>query len=51
VTEFKQVGDLITQVLDGLALKPSDNSKVEKEVRREVGNICARFPIYDEFLA
>ena len=50
VTEFKQVGDLITQVLDGLALKPSDNSKVEKEVRREVGNICARFPIYDEFL-
>ena len=50
VTEFKQVGDLITQVLDGLALKPSDNSKVEKEVRREVGKICARFPIYTEFL-
>ena len=51
VTEFKQVGDLITQVLDGLVTKPDNNSEVEKEVRREVGNICARFPIYDEFLA
>ena len=50
VTEFKQVGDLITQVLDGLAAKPSDNSEVEKEVRREVVNICAQFPIYNEFL-
>ena len=50
VTEFKQVGDLITQVLDGLAAKPSDNSEVEKEVRREVANICAQFPIYNEFL-
>ena len=50
VTEFKQVGDLITQVLDGLAAKPCDNSEVEKEVRREVVNICAQFPIYNEFL-
>ena len=50
VTEFKQVGDLITRVLDGLAAKPIDNSEVEKEVRREVVNICAQFPIYNEFL-
>ena len=50
MTEFKQVGNLITQVLDGLAAKPSDNSEGEKEVRREVVNICAQVPIYNEFL-
>jgi glycine hydroxymethyltransferase len=46
VAEFKKIGDLISHVLDGLASKPNDNSEVEQEVRQEVGNICARFPIY-----
>jgi glycine hydroxymethyltransferase len=46
VAEFKKIGDLISHVLDGLAAKPDDNSEVEQEVRQEVGNICARFPIY-----
>ena len=46
--EFKQVGDLISRVLDGLAVNPDDNKRVEQEVRQEVGNICARFPIYKD---
>ena len=46
--EFKQVGDLISNVLDGLAVNPGDNKRVEQEVRQEVGNICARFPIYKD---
>jgi glycine hydroxymethyltransferase len=46
VAEFKKIGDLISHVLDGLAAKPDDNSEVEQEVRQEVGNICAHFPIY-----
>ena len=46
--EFKQVGDLISNVLDGLAVSPGDNKRVEQEVRQEVGNICARFPIYKD---
>jgi len=47
-SEFKQVGDLISNVLDGLAVSPGDNKRVEQEVRQEVGNICARFPIYKD---
>ncbi len=46
--EFKQVGDLISNVLDGLAVSPGDNKRVEQEVRQEVGNICVRFPIYKD---
>ena len=46
--EFKQVGDLISNVLDGLAASPGDNKRVEQELRQEVGNICARFPIYKD---
>ena len=46
--EFKQVGNLISNVLDGLAVSPGDNKRVEQEVRQEVGNICARFPIYKD---
>jgi glycine hydroxymethyltransferase len=46
VTEFTKIGDLISHVLDGLAANPDDNTEIEQEVRQEVGNICARFPIY-----
>jgi glycine hydroxymethyltransferase len=44
--EFKQVGQMIIRVLDGLAANPSDNSAVEKAVREEVRALCKRFPIY-----
>ena len=44
--EFKQIGNLIGDVLDGLALA-SDNSAVEAKVRAQVLELCKKFPIYE----
>ena len=44
--EFTQIGNLIGDVFDGLAANPSDNSKVESEVREKVRALCQAFPIY-----
>jgi len=45
--EFKQIGQLIVRVLDGLAKSNSqDNAAVEREVRQEVEALCRKFPIY-----
>ena len=44
--EFVIVGDLIGDVLDGLAGAPDDNSAAETAVRAKVAELCARFPIY-----
>lgn len=44
--EFKQVGELIGEVLDGLVKNPDDNSQVEKAVKEKVSKLCAAFPIY-----
>jgi glycine hydroxymethyltransferase len=44
--EFREVGELITRVLDGLAANPEDNSAVEAQVREEVKALCRRFPVY-----
>ena len=46
--EFKQVGDLISEVLNGLAANPDDNGKVEAAVREKVVALCKRFPIYPD---
>ena len=46
LNEFKKVGELITKVVKGLSENPNDNSKVEDEVRKEVINLTASFPIY-----
>jgi glycine hydroxymethyltransferase len=46
VDEFKRIGHLISDVLDGLAENPEANSKVEDQVRDEVENLCLRFPLY-----
>lgn len=47
--EWKQVGALILEVLDGLAANgPEGNSAVEAKVKAEVKELCARFPIYGE---
>jgi len=45
VAEFKQIGELIGDVLDGLA-KGGDNSAIEKKVKESVKELCAKFPIY-----
>ena len=48
-SEFKLVGELISNVLDGLVANPDDNTTIEKEIRDEVAKICSRFPIYNSF--
>jgi glycine hydroxymethyltransferase len=44
--EFRQVGDLIVEVLDGLSADPNDNAATEARVRERVLALCRRFPIY-----
>ncbi|KIL98783.1 Serine hydroxymethyltransferase [Paramagnetospirillum magnetotacticum MS-1] len=46
IEEFKKVGELIGDVLDGLAANPEDNSAAEARARAEVAELCRRFPIY-----
>ena len=47
--EFREVGDLIVEVVDGLAANgPESNAKVEAAVKAKVANLCNRFPIYDD---
>ena len=45
--EFAQIGELIGDVLDGLAASNGEaNSVVEAQVRAKVQALCDRFPIY-----
>ena len=45
--EFRQVGDWIIEVVDGLATHGEDgNAAVEAKVKAEVADLCARFPLY-----
>jgi glycine hydroxymethyltransferase len=44
--EFRQIGEMIVEVLDGLASGGNDNSAVQAAIREKVGELCARFPIY-----
>ena len=49
-SEFRQIGDWINQVVDGLAINGEDgNSEVEDRVKTEVAILCERFPIYSNF--
>ncbi len=46
-TEFAAIGDMIADVLDGLAANGAEgNVAVEKAVNQRVRALCARFPIY-----
>ena len=44
--EFKQVGNLISDVLYGLAANPEDNGAAEAYAREQVEALCKKFPIY-----
>ena len=45
--EFKQIGLMACEVLDGLAVNGEEgNGAVEAAVRKKVEALCARFPIY-----
>ena len=46
VDEFQQLGNLIGDVLDGLAASPDDNAAAENAARSKVNELCRRFPIY-----
>ena len=44
--EFKQVAELIAEVVDGVAANGEANGEVETAVREKVLDLTARFPIY-----
>jgi glycine hydroxymethyltransferase len=49
VAEFREVGQLIAEVLDGLAANGAEgNSAVEQSVRARSAALCRRFPIYPD---
>lgn len=45
--EFHRIGELIADVLDGLAANPDDNSAAEDVARTEAIELCRSFPIYN----
>lgn len=45
--EFRQVGNLIGDVLDALSENPQDNTAAEEKAGKSVLELCARFPIYE----
>lgn len=48
IAEFRQVGELIGDVLDGLVANRDDNTRVESEVHGKVLELCRRFPVYPD---
>ena len=45
--EFRTVGKLIAEVVDGLAKNgPEGDAQVEESVRQRVATLCAAFPVY-----
>jgi len=48
IAEFRQIGDLIVEVLDALAAKGAEqDAQAEANVRDKVRRLVARFPIYE----
>ncbi|WP_298303222.1 serine hydroxymethyltransferase [uncultured Erythrobacter sp.] len=47
--EFRQVGQLIAEVVDGLSKNgPEGDAQIEESVRNRVATLCADFPVYPE---
>lgn len=47
--EFRQIGVLIAEVVDGLSTNgPDGNGQVEERVRGRVAELCAAFPVYPD---
>ncbi|MBA4042829.1 MAG: serine hydroxymethyltransferase [Erythrobacter sp.] len=45
--EFRTIGKLIAEVIDGLAKNgPDGDAQVEESVRQRVSTLCAAFPVY-----
>jgi glycine hydroxymethyltransferase len=45
-TEFRRIGGLIADVLDGLAVHLEDNGAAERTAREQVLELCRSFPVY-----
>jgi glycine hydroxymethyltransferase len=49
IAEFRQVGEMIAEVLDVLSQKGADeDALIEEKVRGKVKTLLARFPIYQD---
>ncbi|MBT3397001.1 MAG: serine hydroxymethyltransferase, partial [Alphaproteobacteria bacterium] len=46
--EFRQIGEMIADVLDGMAANPDDNSAAEAKTKAQVLELCGRFPVYQD---
>ena len=46
VKEFKEIGELMAEVLDSLVNDPHGNEGIERSVRDRVKALTERFPIY-----
>jgi len=46
MSEFRQIGAMVIEVLRGLADNRDDNAAAENKVRAEVSALCKKFPIY-----
>jgi glycine hydroxymethyltransferase len=48
--EFRDIADMVADVLEGLQANGTDgNAAVEQQVNGRVRELCARFPIYQDF--
>jgi glycine hydroxymethyltransferase len=48
IAEFRQIGDMIAEVLDALARQGTDeDAQAEANVREKVKRLVSRFPIYE----
>ncbi|MEO9778459.1 MAG: serine hydroxymethyltransferase [Sedimentitalea sp.] len=46
-TEFRAIGDMIVEIVDGLAANGDDgNGEIESSVKDKVAELCSRFPLY-----
>ena len=50
LNEFKKTADLITKTIEGLSKNPEDNGKIESEIKKEVIDLCSKFPIYNHLV-
>jgi len=46
VKEFKEIGELMVEILDSLVVHPDGNETLEDSVRERVKSLTAKFPIY-----
>jgi len=44
--EFREVGALIVEILDAMALGGGEAAAAEQRVHGKVRDLCSRFPIY-----